>query len=213
MDSVSRIFDKWAKSGRDKLMEKEHGKNVIKFLKTVSFEKPFTFLDVGCGNGWVVRRIAENNYCKIAIGIDKSKNMILQANSNKKNIKEKYIHTDIESLKYKGKFDFIFSMESLYYVNSIDAALKKIYKLLKPGGEFFCGTDFYSDNIATTKWANMMKIQMHLHSKKEWEKKFISVGFETKTKQIRDFKNRKKWKREFGTLFIIGKKPERQSSN
>lgn len=209
MDAVSKVFDKWAKNGRDKLMEKEHGKNVIKFLKTVSLEKQFTFLDVGCGNGWVVRRIAENNYCKNAIGIDKSKNMILQANSNKENIKEKYIHTDIESLKYKGKFDFIFSMESLYYVNSIDVALKKIYDLLKPGGEFFCGTDFYTDNIATTKWSNMMKIQMHLHSKKEWKKKFITVGFETKTKQIRDLKNRKKWKREFGTLFIIGKKPER----
>jgi len=32
------------------------------------------------------------------------------------------------------------------------------------------------------------------------------IGFETKTKQVRDDSNRKKWKREFGTLFIIGKK-------
>ena len=54
-----------------------------------------------------------------------------------------------------------------------------------------------------------MKIQMHLLSKKEWEKKFVEAGFETKTKQVRDLENRKKWKREFGTLFIIGKKPER----
>ena len=29
---------------------------------------------------------------------------------------------------------------------------------------------------------------------------------ETKTKQIKDPKSRKKWKRDFGTLFIIGKK-------
>ncbi|MCE9652170.1 MAG: class I SAM-dependent methyltransferase [Nitrosarchaeum sp.] len=213
MDSVSKIFDEWANNGRDKIMEKEHRKNVIKFLKTVSFEKQFSFLDVGCGNGWVVRKIAENKLCKNATGIDKSKNMILQAKSKKKSIKEKYIHTDIESLKNHGKLDFIFSMESLYYVNSLDTALKKIYKLLKPGGVFFCGTDFYSDNRATVKWANMMKIQMHLLSKKEWKKKFADTGFETKTKHVRDVKSRKKWKREFGTLFIIGKKPERQSSN
>lgn len=206
-------FDKWAKNGRAELMEKEHGKNVIKFLKTVSFDKPFSFLDVGCGNGWVVRRIAQEHYCKKAIGIDKSKNMILQANAKKKIAKEKYIHKNIESLKYPSKFDFIFSMESLYYADSIDVALGRIYKLLKPGGKFFCGIDFYTDNTSTVKWADMMKIQMHLHSKQEWKKLFKNAGFETSTKQVKDLKSRKKWKHEFGTLFITGKKPERQSSN
>jgi len=213
MDSVTRTFDRWAKNGRDELMEKEHGKNVIKFLKTVSFDKQFSFLDVGCGNGWVVRRIAEENNCKKAVGIDKSKNMILQANAKKKTNKEKYIHKNIESLNYQSKFDFIFSMESLYYVDSIEIALAKIYKLLKPGGKFFCGTDFYTNNKDTVKWADMMKIQMHLHSKQEWKNFFKDAGFKTKTKQVKDFENKKKWKREFGTLFIIGEKPERQSSN
>ncbi|MFB5612031.1 MAG: class I SAM-dependent methyltransferase [Nitrosarchaeum sp.] len=213
MDLVRDTFDKWAKSGRDELMEKEHGKNVMKFLDGISFDKPFSFLDVGCGNGWVVRKIAEKEHCKKAIGIDKSKNMIKLANIKKKTSKENYIHKNIESLKYQSKFDFIFSMESLYYVDSIEIALKKIYNLLKPGGYFFCGTDFYTDNKATAKWADIMKIQMHLRSKQEWKKFFKDAGFETKTRQIKDLKNKKKWKREFGTLFIIGKKPKRQSSN
>jgi hypothetical protein len=55
-----------------------------------------------------------------------------------------------------------------------------------------------------------MKIPMHLHSKKEWKKLFVDAGFEVKIKQIKDLRNKKKWKREFGTLFIIGKKPKRQ---
>jgi hypothetical protein len=50
---------------------------------------------------------------------------------------------------------------------------------------------------------------MHLYSKQEWKNFFQDTGFETKTKQVKDLKNKKKWKREFGTLFIIGKKPER----
>ncbi|NNM02568.1 MAG: class I SAM-dependent methyltransferase [Nitrosopumilus sp.] len=209
MDGVRKTFDEWAQNGRAELMEAEHGKNVSKFLQTISFEKPFTFLDVGCGNGWVVKKISKEKNCRKAVGIDKSKKMIIQANQKKDSDKEEFIHTDIESMKYKGKFDFIFSMESIYYADSVDVALKKIFSMLKPGGSFFCGTDFYSDNKATAKWAKIMKIQMHLHSKKEWKEFFKNTGFITKTKQIKDLKSRKKWKREFGTLFIIGTKPQR----
>jgi len=209
MDKVRETFDKWAQNGRAELMEEEHGKNVLKFLESISFEKPFTFLDVGCGNGWVVRKIAKEEYCKKSIGIDKSKKMIIQSKKKIESKKEEYIHTDIESMNYRGKFNFIFSMESLYYADSIEIALEKIYKLLKPGGQFFCGTDFYTDNKATARWAGIMKIQMHLHSKKEWKGFFKKVGFSVKTKNIKDLKNNKKWKREHGTLFIIGTKPEK----
>jgi len=208
MDRVRKTFDEWAQNGRAELMELEHGKNVSKFLQTISFDKPFTFLDVGCGNGWVVKKIATKKNCRKAIGIDKSKKMIIQA-IQKKSSKEEYVHTDIESMNYKGKFDFVFSMESLYYADSIEVALKKIFKLLKPEGIFFCGMDFYSDNKATVKWAKIMKIQMHLHSKKEWKEFFKKTGFIVKTKQVKDLKSRKKWKREFGTLFIIGIKPQK----
>jgi len=207
MDDVSKKFDNWAINGKAESMEKGHGVNVLKFLKRISFNKPFSFLDVGCGNGWVIRHISNISTCKKAIGIDKSKKMIIQANKKIKNDKESFVYTDIEEWKYSGKFDFIFAMESIYYADSIEGAIKKIYKLLKPGGQFFCGTDFYTDNKATTKWREMMKIQMHLHSKKEWKEFFKNAGFITQTKQIKDLKGNEKWKKEFGTLFIIGTKP------
>ena len=207
MDGVRKTFDEWAQNGRAELMEIEHGKNVSKFLDSIAFDEPFSFLDVGCGNGWVVRKISRDSNCKKAIGIDKSKKMIIQAKKKTDIKKEEFVHTDIESWEYRGKFDFIFSMEALYYSDSIEEALKKIFKLLKPGGQFFCGTDFYTDNKATARWKDIMKIQMHLHSKKEWKEFFKEVEFEVKTKQIKDLKSRKKWKREFGTLFIIGTKP------
>lgn len=206
MDKVRKKFDQWATNGKAEVMEKEHGKNVSMFLDKINFDKPFSFLDVGCGNGWVVRKISMHHLCLKAIGIDKSNKMIIQARKNKKNPKEQYIHTGIEEWKHARKFDFVFSMESLYYSDSIKVALKKIFRLLKPGGQFFCGTDFYTDNKATAKWSEMMKIQMHLHSKKEWRTFFKEAGFKTKTSQIKDLKNRKKWKREFGTLFITGTK-------
>ena len=206
MDKVRKTFDEWAKIGRSELMEKEHSKTVLKLLNSIRFEKPFSFLDVGCGNGWVVRKISQIQNCKKAVGIDKSQNMITKAKSKKKSSKENYLRTDILSWKFNGKFDYIFSMESLYYSKPMESALKKIYKILKPGGQFFCGTDFYNDNKATIQWSKMMNIPLDLRSKKQWKKMFEKIGFETKTKQVKDHSNRKKWKREFGTLFVIGKK-------
>jgi len=206
MDKVKIIFDKWAKNGRANVMQKEHSKTVLKFLDTVSFKKQFTFLDVGCGNGWVVRKISKLPNCKKAIGIDKSKNMIKIANQKIESSKEKYYQTGIKSWNYRGKFDYVFSMESLYYSVPMEATLEKIYKLLKKDGKFFCGTDFYKDNIATNHWAKIMGIKMDLRSEKQWKELFKEVGFKTKVKHVYDPKNRKKWKREFGTLFVIGKK-------
>jgi len=213
MDAVRKKFDQWAINGKAEKMEKEHGKNVSMFLDKICFEKPFSFLDVGCGNGWVIRKISKDPMCLKAVGIDKSKKMITQSKKNKKSSKEYYTYAGIEEWKYSGKFDFVFSMESLYYSNSLEVALKKIFKLLKPGGQFFCGTDFYKDNKATNKWSEMMKIQMHLHSKREWKIFFKNAGFKTKTKNVKDLTSRKKWQREFGTLFIIGTKPKKKSSN
>ncbi len=206
MDEVKKTFDKWAITGRAELMEKEHTKSVQKFLNSISFDSPFSFLDVGCGNGWVVRKIAKMKLCKKAVGIDKSKNMIKNAKTKKENSNEQFFQEEIESWNYKGKFNFIFSMESIYYSESLDLALSKIFKLLKPGGQFFCGTDFYKDNKATSGWSKQMKLQMHLHSKYEWMELFKKHGFKTKTRQIRDPHSRKKWRREFGTLFIMGTK-------
>jgi len=208
MEKVEKIFNEWAKNGRAELMEIEHGKNVSKFLQTVSFDKPFTFLDVGCGNGWVVKKITKEKNCQKSTGIDKSRNMILQAKIKAGN-KTRFICTDIESWKYNGKFDFVFSMESLYYADSIKVSLEKIFKLLKPGGQFFCGIEFYTDNKATARWAKIMNVQMHLHSKKEWRQLFCNVGFKVRTRHIKDWKSKKKWKREFGTFFITGTKPEK----
>ena len=206
MDKVQKNFDRWAQTGRSELMQKEHSKTVSKFLRSISFDRPFSFLDVGCGNGWVVRKMARLETCIKAVGIDKSKNMIKKARLQAGSPKEHYYAGDIANWKYRQKFDYIFSMESLYYTIPMENALCKIYRLIKPGGKFLCGTDFYKDNKATTGWSKKMNIPLDLRSKKEWKKMFAAAGFETKTRQVRDAANQKKWKRQYGTLFVIGTK-------
>ena len=110
MDKTTKVFNSWAKAGRAEEMEEGHGVTVGKFLNSISFDKPFSFLDIGCGNGWVVRKIAQLPKCKKAVGIDKSKNMIKRAVSKRASKKEKYTCTNLESWNYAGKFDVVFSM-------------------------------------------------------------------------------------------------------
>ena len=207
MDKTSKLFDKWANTGRSEDMEKGHGTTVNQFLEKLSLKYDFRFLDIGCGNGWVVRKMSQKSSCIKAIGIDKSKMMIKNAKSKILSEKESYFVTELETWKTKEKFDIIFSMESLYYSVPMESALEKVFKLLNKGGVFYCGTDFYSDNHLTTRWIKDMNVPMDLRSEKEWKKMFREVGFITRSKHVTDPKNKSKWKREFGTLFVIGRKP------
>jgi cyclopropane fatty-acyl-phospholipid synthase-like methyltransferase len=207
MDKTSKLFDVWANTGRSEEMEKGHGTTVNQFLDKLSLKENFRFLDIGCGNGWVIRKMSQNPFCAKAIGIDKSKMMIKNAKSKISSEKEIYFSTELETWNTKEKFDVIFSMESLYYSVPMEPALEKVFKLLKKNGIFYCGTDFYSDNTLTTRWVKDMNIPMDLRSEKEWKRMFREVGFITRSKHVTDSKNKSKWKREFGTLFVIGRKP------
>ena len=207
MDKTSKLFDTWASNGRSEDMEKGHGTTVNQFLEKLPLKNNFTFLDIGCGNGWVVRKMSQNSNCLKSVGIDKSNLMIKNAKSKISSVKEKYFCTELETWKTSEKFDIIFSMESLYYSVPMENALQKVFKLLKKDGIFYCGTDFYSDNTLTTRWIKDMNIPMDLRSEKEWKSMFKDSGFTTRSKHVTDPKNKSKWKREFGTLFVIGRKP------
>ena len=74
-------------------MEKGHSKAVNKFLRSIDFTDSFSFLDVGCGNGWVVRAMAEHAKCAHSLGIDVSAGMIKTAKSKSISKKEAHILT------------------------------------------------------------------------------------------------------------------------
>ena len=60
--SIIDTFDKWAIRGKDRGMEKGHSDSVMHMIDIVLCEsliskKPFSALDLGCGNGWMARKI------------------------------------------------------------------------------------------------------------------------------------------------------------
>ena len=84
MQKAINVFGVWAEQGKDIGMEKGHAAAVNEMLdfaiqERESFNKNFTFLDLGCGNGWVVRKVSENTSCSDAYGCDGATQMIANA--------------------------------------------------------------------------------------------------------------------------------------
>ena len=101
MKKATDVFGQWAEGGKDLGMEEGHSKPVDEMLEYAikKIDKNFSFLDVGCGNGWVVRKVSSSALCSKAVGIDGAIQMIENAKSRGS---EEYINIDIDLYEPKG---------------------------------------------------------------------------------------------------------------
>ena len=205
MQKAINIFGEWAEQGKDIGMEKGHAASVSEMLDFAvkdreSLNKNFTFLDLGCGNGWVVRKVAENTTCSDAHGIDGATQMI--ANAKKRAGDEKYILANIDEHEPTQKYDLIHSMEVLYYLEDPASILNKIANSwLNEGGRFIAGIDLYYENTDSHSWEEKVGTKMLMFKEAEWADFFKQAGFNDviswRANQSEDWA---------GTLVLTGKK-------
>tara|TARA_B100000427_G_C15507486_1_gene594667 strand:+ start:1078 stop:1701 length:624 start_codon:yes stop_codon:yes gene_type:complete len=171
------IFSEWALIDKDKGMQKNHMNAVDSMLKTLikMHHKPFSFIDAGCGNGWVVRKILEHPLCNSAIGIDGAEGMIQKA--KKLDPYGGYVLSDLLEWKPTRYVDIVHSMELIYYFNNPEKLIVHIKECwLKPGGTLIMGLDFYKENIKSHSWPRELDTNMTLLSIKEWLAILNNVG-------------------------------------
>ena len=96
-------------------------------------------LIVGCGNGWLERRLYDNGVGKNFDAFDISEKYIHQAEQAKGNRQITYFIDDINNLqKIKPKkYDAVFNFAILHHAAEIDSALKILSECLKPNGLMF----------------------------------------------------------------------------
>ena len=120
------LFSEWAKSGRDMVMQSGHKKSVENMLHFATKDlKKFSFIDAGCGNGWVVRDVSKSVKCINATGVDGSLEMIMKAKGVDRN--NSYFCRDLLDWKPRGKVDLVHSMEVLYYFKNPLKLIKHIH--------------------------------------------------------------------------------------
>lgn len=172
------FFGNWAEIGKDEGMEKGHA-NSVQFMIDKILEnrsKSFTFLDAGCGNGWVVRKMKEVELCTYSAGIDGAKKMIEKA----KSIDEisDYFCSDLLDWKINKSYDVIHSMEVFYYFENPEKIIKKIYdEWLKDNGTFIFGIDHYKENKSAINWPQECGVFMKTLSIEEWKEILFNAGF------------------------------------
>ena len=180
MQKPTEIFGKWAEKGKDVGMEKGHANSVKDMLDFALQErtyigKNFSFLDLGCGNGWVARNVAKNTLCTKAVGLDGADQMIVNAKKTEGQVD--YILADINSYVPNRKFDLIHSMEVLYYLEDPAKKVKNFNNdWLEEQGRLIIGIDHYYENLDSHSWEEKVGTPMLMLKEADWLDIFNESG-------------------------------------
>jgi len=202
--AASEVFHEWALLGKDVGMEKGHGAAVDEMLtfavsQVATLGKRFQALDVGCGNGWVVRRLSSHPHCSRAVGIDAAPAMIDKA--KELDADGEYHLVDLLEWSSKACFNLIHSMETMYYLEDPGRGIEHLAGLLADDGILLIGVDHYAENESSLDWPQQVKTRMTTLSTQQWTSCFKMAGLDV----IRVWKAapREGWP---GTLVIAGRK-------
>ena len=205
MRIATEVFGEWAEKGKDIGMEKGHAlavEDMISFAtqERTNLKRNFSFLDLGCGNGWVVRMLENNQLCVRSVGIDGAKQMIEKASEDTSN--SEFLLENIDTYSSPDKFDLIHSMEVLYYLENPALTVKKIAdSWLNEGGRLIAGVDLYYENQESHSWEDRVGTKMMMLKEAEWIEIFSSAGL----KEVKSWRSNQSqaWA---GTLVLTGKK-------
>ena len=200
--SPIEVFNEWATLDKDFGMEQNHKRSVENMLTfALKHNNSFSFIDAGCGNGWVVKKVGENQLCNYAVGVDGSDKMIEKARTLDPS--GSYVCADLMSWYPEKPVDIVHSMEVFYYLKNPKNMIQKIFdSWLKKNGSLIIGIDFYFENKVSHNWSDSCGISnMKLYSEESWINFFKISGFNS-VKSWR-FGAKKDWA---GTLIVRGVK-------
>ena len=172
-------FNRWAEAGRGEEMEESHLPIVEPTLALMDLQPADRVLDVGCGSGWLVRRLATLVPDGSVMGIDVSDEMIRRAQLASAGVSNtRFLQGTAEEIPAPtDSFTKVLSVESAYYWHDPAHGLREIFRVLRSGGSAWILINFYRDNPDCHQWQIHYQIPTHLLSAAEWQDRFTSAGF------------------------------------
>ena len=165
------------------LMNKGHKPLTLWGLTQVKIAPDYVILDVGCGGGKTVNRLAQRAPLGKVFGIDYSADMVEYSRKvNKKLIAEsrvEIVEATVEKTGFPNDFfDLVTAVETYYFWPSFSNALKEIRRVLKPTGKLLIVNEMVKDGLYEIKNAKMIeKTHVHLIPLEEIKNAVQAVGF------------------------------------
>lgn len=171
-----------------KSMNKEHTPVSLWGLKHLNINPDDVILDVGCGGGININRMAKD--AKKVYGIDYSiESVKLSIEVNEKLIDNGQVEIhegNVKDLPFEDNtFDIVTAFETVYFWPDIEKCFGEVKRVLKPGGTFLIGMESNgSDNFIMKFWKHF--IDMELYTDKEITSFLQNNDFSEITAYIRD---------------------------
>jgi ubiquinone/menaquinone biosynthesis C-methylase UbiE len=149
----------------------------------VTIQPDFVILDVGCGGGKTVNRLAQQVPQGKVYGIDCSPDMVEYSQKvNQKFVKQNQVEIHEASVDNTGLpddfFDLVTACETYYFWPSLPEAFKEIKRVLKPNGKFLLISEMVKDGVHDVSRAKIIeKTHVHLVPIEETSNMLQSAGF------------------------------------
>ncbi|WP_436934424.1 class I SAM-dependent methyltransferase [Halovenus marina] len=225
---IAEEFDDWAERGKDRGMEQRHWHTAKHALSRMPVEAGETVLDLGTGSGYILRALRDTANIGRGYGLDGSPKMLENARSYTDDEQVGFVRGDFDELPFAtDSIDHVFSMEAFFYAADPQQTLTEIARVLRPGGTFYCGVNFFEESVHTHKWQDKVDIEMILWNRQEYRDAFREAGlFVAEQEMIPDTETEippesefptEDWEsrevmyerfREHGTLLTVGVAPD-----
>ena len=173
-------------------------------LTHVSIEKDFKILDVGCGGGRTIQKLATTTTEGLICGVDYAKGSVAASGAKNARLinagRVAIQRASVSQLPFTDNtFDFVSAVETQYYWPDLLNDMREILRVLKPGGTLAVIVESYkggSNEILHAPVMNLLRsTRLSINEQKEL---FTTAGYT----DVQAFEEHKKsW------LCATGKKP------
>ena len=173
-------------------------------LSHVKIANQFSILDVGCGGGATIKKLASIATGGTVCGVDYADGSVAASSSyNADLIKAGRVAIEkasVSKLPFSDNhFDLVTAIETQYYWPDPVADMREVLRILKPGGSFLVIAETYKGGrYDIVKWPIMWLLRSSHLSVNDHRELFAAAGYT----DVEIFEERKK-----GWICGVGKKP------
>jgi len=173
-------------------------------LTHVSIDKRFTILDVGCGGGRTIQKLAAIATEGMLYGVDYAKGSVAASRGkNAQLIKAGRIEIQQASVSQlpfpDNKFDLVTAVETQYYWPDLVKDMREILRALKPGGTLIIIAETYKGGRYDRLKGPVMKLLRSTHLSVDDHRELFSTAGYADVRIFEEHNN--------GWICVTGRKP------